>query len=215
MIKRNLANVGIVVAAVSVFGSLLALPVSAQGMMGWNGGYAAPQAVTSADQTAQDEAAGQAVYDRLRSGQAKCTDLKDEDFDVLGDYYMGLMMGASHAAMNQALTARLGADGETQVHVSMGKRLSGCDPKAALPAGYGYMPMMGGYGGSAPVGYGYGNAGPRMMGARWYGAYGPTMMAGRIAIGNSDLGYWISMGLVWILLGLGIFALAKWILKRS
>ena len=163
---------------------LSAAPVFAQGMMGRNYGYApTATAPTSADAsaTAQDEAAGKAIWERLQAKQASCADLKDDDFDKLGDYFMGLMMGSAHAVMNAQMQSRLGEAGERQMHVVMGKRLSGCDTNAAYPQGYGLSSMMGGYGG-----------------------YPAT-----------DVGYWITNGLVWILLALGIFALAKLILKRK
>lgn len=118
--------------------------VHAQGMMG---GYANPNTTVSpetAATTEKDEAEGKAVWDKLQNKQVSCADLTDDDYDVLGDFFMGSMMGANHSAMNQMMAQRLGDAGEKQMHIAMGKRLSGCDTNAALPSGASYfMPMMG------------------------------------------------------------------------
>lgn len=96
-------------------------------------------------ETAKDEQEGKAIWDKLQRKEVTCTDLKDDDFDVLGDYFMGNMMGTNHAAMNENLTKKLGEAGEKQMHISLGKRLSGCDTNATYPPGMmGYGPMMGG-----------------------------------------------------------------------
>jgi putative membrane protein len=56
---------------------------------------------------------------------------------------MGQMAGDSHAAMNAMMIQAHGDDGEEQIHIVMGKRLSGCDTSAAFPAiSGGWMPMM-------------------------------------------------------------------------
>src|SRR3989339_2047081 len=86
-----------------------------------------------------DEAAGKAVWDKLQNKQVVCKDLKDDDFDVLGDFFMGNMMGSNYAYMNQLMTQRLGENGEKQMHITMGKRLSGCDTNASFPQGSNYF----------------------------------------------------------------------------
>jgi hypothetical protein len=94
--------------------------------------------------TIEEEAEGKAVWDKLQDKQVSCKDLNDDDFDVLGDFFMGNMAGSNHTSMNEMMAQRLGEDGEKQMHVAMGKRLSGCDIAAALPQGSGYFtPMMG------------------------------------------------------------------------
>ena len=53
------------------------------------------------------------------------------------------MASESHAAMNAMMIQAHGEDGEEQIHIVMGKRLSGCDTSAAFPAiSGGWMPMM-------------------------------------------------------------------------
>ncbi len=141
----------------------------AQGMMG---GFQNPSpTIDSTSTTAKDEAAGKAVWDKLQSKQVTCNQLTDDNFDVLGDFFMGNMMGSNHDAMNQMMVQRLGNNGEKQMHIALGKRLSGCNTNATLPQGASYFtPMMGFgnmmgnsgntslFGGSrGMMGYGYGN----------------------------------------------------------
>ncbi len=176
--------------------AFVAMPVavSAQGMM-----YPATTGVSSeqSNQTAQDEAAGKAIFDKLQAGQVQCSQLTDDDFDVLGDYFMGQMMGSAHTAMNARLEQQLGSDGEKQMHVVMGKRLSGCDPTLAYPAnGASFMlNMMGG--GTNMMNWGYGGYG--MMG----GSYGGGMVLG-----------WVVGLLVIVNLLLGAVALWKYVNKK-
>lgn len=80
---------------------------------------------------------------KLQTKQTTCADLSEEDFSVLGEYFMGQMIGTSHEAMNTMMEQMMGKEGEEQMHVVMGKRLSGCDTSAAIPSqGVGFMPMM-------------------------------------------------------------------------
>jgi hypothetical protein len=133
-----------------VVGVMFTFPakVRAQGMMGqfFNSSN------TSADvtSTAKDEAEGKVVFDKLQSKQLTCQKLTDDDFDVLGDYYMGQMAGSTtaHAQMNARMTRMMGENGEKQMHIALGKRLSGCNTGAAYSndPNSGFAPMMG-YGG--------------------------------------------------------------------
>lgn len=94
--------------------------------------------------TLKEEAEGKDVWDKLQDKQLSCKDLKDEDWEVLGDFFMGNMGGYNHTSMNQLMAQRLGEEGEEQMHIAMGKRLSGCDVNAVLPSGSSYFtPMMG------------------------------------------------------------------------
>ncbi len=122
--------------------SLLPQTSHAQGMMG---GFQNPSpTIDPTSTTAQDEAAGKAVWDKLQNKQVTCSQLTDDNFDVLGDFFMGNMVGVNHDAMNQMMVQRLGQDGEKQMHIALGKRLSGCNANATLPQGASYFtPMMG------------------------------------------------------------------------
>src|SRR3989338_10983045 len=110
--------------------------------------------------TAREEAEGKIVWDKLQEKQTTCDDLSDEDFGALGEYFMGQMMGDAHASMNAMMTRVHGEEGEEQIHVVMGKRLSSCDTSATFPVGtIGWMPMMqmmwGGW--SSPIGFNQSN----------------------------------------------------------
>lgn len=177
---------------------LLALPAFAQGMMKPT---LSGTTVSAADkaQTAQDEAEGKALFDSLRTNAISCDSLTEDDFDKLGDYYMGLMMGDSHAAMNASLVRRLGEDGEKRMHVAMGQRMSGCGVNAAYP------PEFDGFGG--------------MMGSSWRAqdleraaqAYGTSSNAPLM----HDWQNAITVLLKWTLMLCGIIALVKWTLMQK
>lgn len=183
-------------------GLLMGAPaVYAQGMMGqiYNTNYTTAQNITD---TANDEAKGKTIFDQLQSKQVDCKNLTDDDFDVLGDYFMGQMAGNGHASMNIMMTRMMGEEGEKQMHIVMGKRLSGCDSAAALPPQYqnfSAMPMISGYG------YNYQDS-----------AYQPSgnMMSG-FGISNTYVSSWVSLILFWTVLVLLIVALAKYIKGSS
>ena len=141
--------------------------------------------------TAREEAEGEIVWQKLQSKEVACADLSDEDFGALGEYYMGQMLGDSHEAMNEMMIRMHGEEGEEQIHVVMGKRLSGCDTSATVPrTSGGWMPMM------------------NMM---WGGTN--NMMN----FGFGPLGWfsWIFMILWWALVIIGIVALIKWLTSQS
>lgn len=118
----------------------------AQGMMG---GFQNPTPTTDiTSSTAKDEAAGKAVWDKLQNKQVTCSQLTNDDFDVLGDFFMGNMIGSNHDSMNQMMVQRLGQDGEKKMHIALGERLSGCNSNATLPQGASYFTPMMGIGGS-------------------------------------------------------------------
>lgn len=117
---------------------IMASSVSAQIMP--RGNFAVPQ---SSD-TAREEAEGRVIWERLQSGTTNCESLSDEDYELLGEYFMGQWAGSSHEAMNQMMIRMMGKSGEEQMHIALGKRQSGCDLNAQLPAGgVGFMPMVG------------------------------------------------------------------------
>src|SRR3989338_2581767 len=47
-------------------------------------------------QITEDETAGKAILEKLQRKEVVCANLTDNDFNLLGDYYMGEMMGSSH-----------------------------------------------------------------------------------------------------------------------
>jgi len=176
--------------------TLLLTPSSAfaQGMMGnWTG---SPSSAISDDHTAREEAGGKEIWEKLQAKQLECKNLTDEQYGSLGEYFMGQSIGNTqrHALMNQMMTNMMGEEGEEQMHVAMGKRLSGCEPNAQVPSnGVGFMPMM----------WMMGGGGNPMMGTGW-----GNMMGGWNGFGI--LG-WIPMLLFWILLILGVVALFRYL----
>src|SRR3989338_3068502 len=116
----------------SVIGSF-ATSANAQMMGGFSNSTADWEEVV--EHTAREEKEGKEVWDKLQAKELVCENLSDEQFGVLGEYFMGQMAGESHAAMNAMMIQAHGEDGEEQIHIVMGKRLSGCDTSAAFPAG--------------------------------------------------------------------------------
>lgn len=138
------------------------------------------------DHTIREEAEGKDLWAKLRGKQVSCEALSDEEFGVLGEYFMGQMTGTAHPAMNAMMIQMHGEEGEEQIHVAMGKRLSGCDTAAALPAvGAGWMPMMNMMTGGWSAGWGF-------------GAFGLVFMI-----------------LWWALIITGIAALVRWLTSQS
>lgn len=182
-------------------------PIShAQGMMGR---FQVTPDQANIDSTTQEEAKGKAIWEQLQAKQIQCKDLKDDDFDVLGEYFMGQRLGASHANMNAMMKQMMGDAGETQMHITLGKRLSGCDPQAAAPVnGSRFMPMMGI------------DENPSAADARRF-----SMMGGNSGSGfNMMRGTWsrplqIVYGITWLLgiifLSLGIIYFWKGIMKKD
>src|SRR3989338_8410606 len=157
-----------------------------------------PVGAQTDNHTAREEAEGEIVWQKLQSKEVICGDLSDEDFGALGEYYMGQMLGDSHEAMNEMMMRMHGEEGEEQIHIVMGKRLSGCDTSATVPGtSGGWMPMMNMM---FPLRQGYGGQGGGMMNFGFvpFGSFG-----------------WIFMILWWVLIIAGIVALIKWLTNQS
>lgn len=154
------------------------------------------QAQTTAptdNHTVREEAEGKEIWGKLQSKQIECKNLTDDNFETLGEYFMGQRLGSSHEAMNTMMERMMGQQGELQMHIVMGKRLSGCDSSASYPnSGFGFMLMMWmmGGGGNPMMGYGWNN----MMGG--WGGFG--------------LG-WIFMILFWVFIILGVVVLVRYL----
>ena len=149
----------------------------------------------------REEQEGKELWNKLRAKEVDCADLIDEQYGVLGEYFMGTMAGESHAAMNAMMIQAHGEDGEEQIHIVMGKRLSGCDTSAIFPAiSGGWMPMMNMMWGGWSSPFGDNNSTNNMMnfGFGSFGGFG-----------------WIFMILWWVLIIAGIVALIKWLTSQS
>lgn len=155
------------------------------------------------DHTAEEEAEGKAIWEKLQAKEIGCDKLSEDDFGALGEYFMGTMMGDAHPAMNAMMVSMMGEEGEEQVHVVMGERLSGCDTEAAYPlAGRGFMPMMQMFGG------GWGSGGG------WGRGFGPMMGVGLGTIAGFGLIAFLIWILWWALVIAGIVAVLRWLLRR-
>ena len=131
------------------------------------------------EHTLREEQEGKEVWNKLQTNELACENLSDEQFGVLGEYFMGQMAGDSHAAMNAMMIQTHGEEGEEQIHIVMGKRLSGCDTSAAFPVGSGgWMPMMnmmwGGW--SSPLGTNQSNNSMMNFGFTPFGGLGWIFM---------------------------------------
>lgn len=152
-----------------------------------------------AEHTLREEKEGQEIWGRFQNREIACADINDEQFGVLGEYFMGTMAGDYHTAMNVMMIQRLGEEGEEQMHITMGKRMSGCDTSSQYPQGFNFMPMMGGW--SSPSGFNNNTNNSMMWGFNnpmrfgWFGG--------------------IFMLLFWILIIAGIVVLIKWLVSQS
>ena len=143
--------------------------------------------------TAREEQEGKEIWEKLQAKRIECKNLTDDNYASLGEYYMGQMTGTSHEAMNTMMTQMMGEQGEEQMHIVMGKRLSGCDNQAQLPQnGVGFMPMMWMMGGGGNPMMGYGGWGNVMNG---WGNFGGLLF-------NLSLIVWLIVG---ILAGIWLF----------
>ena len=145
---------------------------SGPGMMYGYYGSAAPAASTTSSDNGSpvmdtEEIAGQALAQKLQAKTLSCSSLSQSDFQSLGEYYMNLMMGSGHDAMDNYIVSRYGQAYDEQMHIAMGERFSGCNLNVAFPAGVtGFGPMMSNYGwngnwsGYGMMGWGF----PGMMG---------------------------------------------------
>ena len=184
--------------AVIVIGSFAGV-ANAQMMGGFSNSSADWDAVV--EHTLREEQEGKEVWNKLQTNELACENLSDEQFGVLGEYFMGQMAGDSHAAMNAMMIQTHGEEDEEQIHIVMGKRLSGCDTSAAFPAGSGgWMPMM------------------NMMWGGWSSPSGSNNSTNNMMnFGFEPLnGFgWIFMTLWWVLTIAGIVVLTKWLTSRS
>ena len=184
-----------------VFAFSFTLPMSsfAQGMMGFSNLSPDDAAMQSQQQEEQE---GKNFLDNLNNKTVVCSQLKDADFEKIGEYFMGQSIGETsrHVAMNEMMKSMIGEQGEEQAHIAMGKRVSGCDTSAAFPAGSdGFMPMM------------------QMMMGGWSSPFNNNSTNNMMNFGFGPFGGfgWIFMILLWVLVIAGIVGLIKWLTGQS
>jgi hypothetical protein len=115
---------------------------------------------------ADEERQGGELVAQLRAGDKRCDDLAAQDFERIGEYVMGRMVGSTrtHEAMNERMRQMMGERAEQRMHELMGRRYAGCATgagAAGTPMGPG---MMGGDWGSGMMGDGWG---PMMDSEDW------------------------------------------------
>ncbi|HZJ18690.1 MAG TPA: hypothetical protein VFD45_03675 [Patescibacteria group bacterium] len=135
--------------------------VSAQMMNGLNSNGSKAITADEIAKTKQEESLGKEIYNNLKNKKVSCDSLDDEDFEKLGEYFMGQMAGSSenHVYMDKMMQSRMNAD-ENEYHIAIGKRQSGCYSNNRLKnkggvysmMGYGFSDMMGGAYGSSYFG---------------------------------------------------------------
>lgn len=202
---KNLRQIIFIVAAITVGTYFTAIEISAQ-----TAGSATTSNVTSAevpiatssDDIKQEEAKGGEIWNNLQAKKVECSALTDDNYELLGEYFMGQRLGDSHEAMNDMMKRMMGETGEERMHIALGQRLSGCFANVQYPAnGSQFLPMMG------------------MMGDYW-GSDGLTG-GGNIKqpkynymmnYGYQTLGFFgpLFMVLFWVLIIFGVIALVRW-----
>ena len=92
----------------------------------------------------RDRRQGRALATELQSGAKTCADLTREEFDHIGEFVMGRMVGsiADHEAMNTRMTAVMGSEAEARMHGLLGARFAACATSNGNSTGA-YGPMMG------------------------------------------------------------------------
>lgn len=98
----------------------------------------------------QEEQESKKLLDQLKNKAIACQKLTDDNFEKIGEYFMGQAIGdtSRHIAMNNMMKSMMGEQGEEQMHIAWGKRGSGCDNNASfggMMKGGGFSMM--GYGG--------------------------------------------------------------------
>lgn len=105
---------------------------------------------------ADEQREGAALVQALDAGKRDYKSLSSQDFERIGEYWMGRMIGSTqtHEAMNARMRQMMGADGEERMHELMGQRYArlvtssatgGTSTGAYGNCGYGAGSMMGGY----------------------------------------------------------------------
>lgn len=156
-----------------------------------------------------EEQRGADLLTAVEREEADCAELDSADFDAIGEFAMGRMLGGSqaHAAMDEVTTRMMGASGLDRMHEAMGQRFAGCGASGPA-AGYGGMmataQMMGGLGG--PPGT-YGAAGSDA----YPGSGGVMGFDRNLDDGDDWPGAWMAIVMLVLVLGLGVgvFAIAR------
>ncbi len=154
--------------------------------------------------TLLEEQEGKEVWEKLQAKELTCADLSDEQFGTLGEYFMGEMLGDSHAAMNARMIQMHGEEGEEEIHIAMGKQISGCDTSATPTNVEGaWMPMMGAINDDGSVSF-FGNS----LGHGHMGYWGYNSNLGAV-------GWFFMMFILWALMAFALLRFLRWLTKRN
>ena len=114
--KKCFFAVLIIIAAVSATGVANAQMPVLKGFEGMGQNFGVSQEIY--DHTIKEEAEGKELWSKLQAKEVVCADLNDEQYGILGEYFMGTMAGKSHAAMNAMIIQMHGEDGAGQDHIA-------------------------------------------------------------------------------------------------
>lgn len=176
------------------------------------------------DGTAAEVKEGKEVFEKLQANKVRCEELDNDNFEALGEYFMEQLVGTgAHPSMNQVMAEMHGEEGERQMHIIMGKRLSKCYSEAAyygkwngfLPTTNGMMNMFALNGGKESP------DAASSFDVNYRNNSFTTIMKMMRELGNNQLGFWgfgpglIFMVLLWILIIAGIVILIKWLVRKT
>ena len=84
--------------------------------------------VTPSAQDIKDIQTGQNLYNKFQSKQLSCGQLKDADFEKIGEYVMNQRFSNTnqHIQMNNQAKQMMGENGEEQMHIQIAKNATGC-----------------------------------------------------------------------------------------
>jgi len=89
-----------------------------------------PQVSTTPSvQDIQDIQAGQSLLNKFQNKQVTCRQLKDDDFEKIGEFLMNQSFGNNtnaHIQMNDNMKQMMGESGEEQMHIRLAKNATGC-----------------------------------------------------------------------------------------
>lgn len=128
----------------------------------------------------------------IEGGQRNCADLRTADYEQVGEYVMGRMIGSvtAHQSMNEMMLRMVGRSGEEGMHVALGQRFTDCG-QGDFPAGI--ARMMNGFGGMMSIGAMMGGGGP---GSGMLGSPGSGIgsQSGEVRYGEPGVGSGSMMG---------------------
>lgn len=105
----------------------------------------AATATPASASTGSDEQRGGALVQALTSGSRACDSFSSDDFELIGEYAMGRMLGSTsaHETMNARMRYMMSAQSEERMHVWMGQRYTRCATGAVPQNLAGMWNMMG------------------------------------------------------------------------